>query len=1589
MRLATPQGIHGVSIDHIRSFINEANINPPLNSGRKDNWVVKNHCLSYNVLWTSPWKGLILNYYSDSQQLVFQGKNAYAAHEAFMASLVAWDQTEPPTEETLRQQGQVIADKHVTNPQPPPNMGPAFSSDEQGDGPMSSPTKRKSCTHSATAGMQQAEDSAAKRAATAQPNPNSSPAPAPGTSEPAEGAAKHTHNHNLRKGKALSAKLAAAKLAADGPQRTPKRLLRNSGKTPPHNKHKSKHGSTVGKKKTRPADVYEVENIISHKTENEEDFFHVSWVGYSQDDNTWEPYENLKGSPLLLNAYITEHMTLESIKDHTLTGGELLLHCHWEQLPHSPHWLPEADLHTQAQLTLASAYKLNRPQLEEANEEPHDADDLTVISEPSAPPASDPGLTEATGALTPENGTHPLPLPFSEATPGSLLGADILKHIFSAEPCFDNLTWLPQSNEDIVEYLTQAALNIHLTASPIKRLPTTTHWEDSLRTIWTSARDAFADHWGAFIDAFIADYDSDKTALDLLNATLAMYALPGIALVQHSNLKPFTGRVEYTLEEGGTKLYTMIGDPANTFKPREQHKKPPNSAPTPDQLAHLVGGQQKATLVAKLVRKDKNKQATKVLFSNGAAPRDSKALPRLKKMYHSPPEPLTPHEQSVGKIKVKASQTEKIMRAKAGNKESPVGVFGWSACMFIDDRGRKRNNGKLTLLQQAARFTAMLASADLPLAIAYLGNCCQLTELNKINELEQQALIDSGLDRKTRCISAGSELTKVSMAAAKCSPQVAAFTRTLQPIQTACGTKNGPSIMAYTVAALHKSAHNVVLDDRKDAFPSLHRQAILDEVEKHIPAATSLINLSYALPSPVFFLIRESGKWVAHILWSEEGLRQGSVWGNLLYCTTIKSKLDTLASKFPNVVIKAQVDDITKSFGPPHDGDWHKHWRMIRDFLTLEDELFTQIGQHRHPDKCYLVLAPGAPDPGTLFDINGIKRKVVTGGVSSGIPFGADSYVRAFINDKARQEANKLLSITTLVEHEPHVAMLIASKCIKSSMAYHWGGVPPRLCQEAYSILDAAAQQLREAILNPENSVAPDCCTERKQLAHDLLCLPNKMGGADHTRAAQLGPAHYMSKLMSVAKDPYLLSSRALFAEEAEFAYKHLMDTLGIDKVRQGTPLAKSLPSSHIELIEGPFAVRTTKTHSRGIIGAVNSAIGLHNFRKIRTEIHAEVSYLSKADKTHIGAILLRSQTSRIFATSLWHKQNRFYGPDFVAFLRYYCNLPRTLSAGVPLMNDKGECIGERCLIPHKKGAQNFTPTLDHVASCISAKGAIYRLHGLIIAALIDAAKAAGLIGISEPPTARLLGWEYTSSQLRTMFPKGANAAEKRKGAQLQTLLKALETTIDPAERIALFAKCQHIIDDAPDNAKGLRVDGAIFGCNGEELWLDASGTHTTQTSKLNTSAKFFTELHDAEVLARTKGKLNVFTARPSPAIRARESIKYKTYNPVVRLAEVQAHKGMRKRAPVFRPCVVSHTGEFSPGCVSTIEWITAQYRAILRKSPPHDGRPVAHYVASFRSTLKDWLASANAKGFGRAIRLAGSHHIAAALPLAACVHLI
>jgi hypothetical protein len=48
---------------------------------------------------------------------------------------------------------------------------------------------------------------------------------------------------------------------------------------------------------------YEVEAIMDHRFEDGNKFYQVKWVGYSQEDNTWEPAENLISSWELLQEY--------------------------------------------------------------------------------------------------------------------------------------------------------------------------------------------------------------------------------------------------------------------------------------------------------------------------------------------------------------------------------------------------------------------------------------------------------------------------------------------------------------------------------------------------------------------------------------------------------------------------------------------------------------------------------------------------------------------------------------------------------------------------------------------------------------------------------------------------------------------------------------------------------------------------------------------------------------------------------------------------------------------------------------------------------------------------------------------------------------------------------------------------------------------------------------------------------------------------------------------------------------------------------------------------------------------------------------
>jgi hypothetical protein len=53
-----------------------------------------------------------------------------------------------------------------------------------------------------------------------------------------------------------------------------------------------------------PPQVFEVEKIIDHKNEDGELIFKVKWLGFPDEDNTWEPLYNLQNCNKLIEEYM-------------------------------------------------------------------------------------------------------------------------------------------------------------------------------------------------------------------------------------------------------------------------------------------------------------------------------------------------------------------------------------------------------------------------------------------------------------------------------------------------------------------------------------------------------------------------------------------------------------------------------------------------------------------------------------------------------------------------------------------------------------------------------------------------------------------------------------------------------------------------------------------------------------------------------------------------------------------------------------------------------------------------------------------------------------------------------------------------------------------------------------------------------------------------------------------------------------------------------------------------------------------------------------------------------------------------------------
>jgi hypothetical protein len=167
----------------------------------------------------------------------------------------------------------------------------------------------------------------------------------------------------------------------------------------------------------------------------------------------------------------------------------------------------------------------------------------------------------------------------------------------------------------------------------------------------------------------------------------------------------------------------------------------------------------------------------------------------------------------------------------------------------------------------------------------------------------------------------------------------------------------------------------------------------------------------------------------------------------------------------------------------------------------------------------------------------------------------------------------------------------------------------------------------------------------------------------------------------------------------------------------------------------------------------------------------------------------------------------------------------------------------------------------------------------------------------------------------------------------------------------------------------GRRIDLQLLGRQGiEEAWIDASGLHPTAISHATPSLAYALKLAETK-LANPNAKVT----DSSQPILDRASLKIRTYQPLVDVANRQTHARDREKAPTFFPAIFSNFGELSSGMFLLVEWIVKEYRALKTADKlSHPGLSINQATARFRTLCKDQIASSIGIGLGRMMDRAG-----------------
>ncbi len=433
----------------------------------------------------------------------------------------------------------------------------------------------------------------------------------------------------------------------------------------------------------------------------------------------------------------------------------------------------------------------------------------------------------------------------------------------------------------------------------------------------------------------------------------------------------------------------------------------------------------------RLIRCGELSRASRVFMSSGLAPPTSQTVKKLSDKHPKSKKEISQRKYTSDQISLSRSQLFKAIQSSPNG--SGTGPSGWRYEHF---RVLLENEELADCLYFAC---SCIAQGNLPDPVTSLLSSSRLIALPKPNG-------------DVRPIAIGETLRRLT-AKAMCMQKRSDFANFFHPLQHGVATDGGLEMLVHHVQLLLEEDCDriFVKTDVKNAFNSVHRQHLLEQVSSRHPDILHHVSQMYSKPSSLLF--QQGGSPV--IIQSEEGIHQGDPLGPALFSTAIHPILSDLQNSNPSIRVLAYLDDVFM-VGLP------------QDVLSALDDLrpaFEAIGLSIANHKCKIYSGLDSP----CLSSNTASSIPVTsdGTVILGTPIGRDDFIFASCDDTAKSGSQLCDKLVDLGDVQS--AMLLLRYCHVPRLNHLARTVSPALLLPAARIHDSLTRKTFTLLMGYEN----------------------------------------------------------------------------------------------------------------------------------------------------------------------------------------------------------------------------------------------------------------------------------------------------------------------------------------------------------------------------------------------------------------------------------------------------------------------------------------------------------------------------------------